>query len=160
MVPSQGRADQAAPPPGAPMSRHRRQRRREETIDQILDGAVQVMAEEGVAGLSLCEVARRMGIQPPSLYKYFPSKLALYDALFKRGARETLTVFRTAVAQAEPGWAALTAGTEAIMRLGLDHQVIPHLLHSRPVPSLPPPAHALAPLIALLHPARRPLPAP
>ncbi len=136
------------------MSRHRRQRRREQTIDQILDVAVQVMAEEGVAGLSLSEVARRMGIQPPSLYKYFPSKLALYDALFKRGARETLTVFRTAVAQAEPGWAALTAGTEAIMRLGLDHQVIAQLLNWRPVPGFTPSAEAFAPSIEFVEEVR------
>ena len=85
------------------------------------------MAQEGVAGLSLSEVARRMGIQPPSLYKYFPSKLALYDELFKRGAREALAVFGAAVVRAEPGWAALTAGTEAIMRWGLDHQVLGQL---------------------------------
>jgi AcrR family transcriptional regulator len=154
MVPSQGRADQAAPPPGAPASPHRRQRRREQTIDEILDVAVQVMAEEGVAGLSLSEVARRMGIQPPSLYKYFPSKLALYDALFERGARESLAVFRAAVAQAEPGWAALTAGTEAIMRLGLDHQVIAQLLNWRPVPGFTPSAEAFAPSVEFVEEVR------
>src|SRR3954453_10022798 len=63
----------------------RRQRRRLETIEEVLDIAVAIMAEEGVAGLSLGEIARRMGIRPPSLYVYFPSKHALYDALFKRG---------------------------------------------------------------------------
>jgi len=64
----------------------RRRRRRAQTIDEILGAAVDLMAREGVAGLSLSGVARRMGIQPPSLYKYFPSKLALYDELFRRGA--------------------------------------------------------------------------
>src|SRR5919199_1995978 len=63
----------------------RRQRGRLETIEEVLDHAVEIMAEEGVAGLSLGEIARRMGIRPPSLYVYFPSKHALYDALFKRG---------------------------------------------------------------------------
>jgi hypothetical protein len=38
------------------------------------------------------------------------------------------------VAQAEPGWAALTAGTEAVMRLAFDHQVAGQLLSWRPVP--------------------------
>jgi hypothetical protein len=38
-----------------------------------------------VGFLSLSEVARH-GIQPPSRYKYFPSKLALYDELLGRGA--------------------------------------------------------------------------
>ena len=46
----------------------RRHRRRQETISEVLNVALQVMAEQGVAGLSLGEVARRMGIRPPSLY--------------------------------------------------------------------------------------------
>ena len=43
------------------------------------------MTEEGVNGLSLAEVARRLGVQPPSLYKYFPSLMAVYNELFLRG---------------------------------------------------------------------------
>ena len=133
----------------------RRRRRREQTIDEIVGIAVEVMAQEGVAGLSLSEVARRMGIQPPSLYKYFPSKLALYDELFKRGAGEVLAAFRAAVALAEPGWAALTAGTEAIMRWGLDHQVLGQLLNWRPVPGFAPSAEAFAPCLELVQEIRR-----
>ena len=133
----------------------RRRRRRAQTIDEILGVAVDVMAREGVAGLSLSEVARRMGIQPPSLYKYFPSKLALYDELFKRGAREALAAFRAAAARAEPGWAALTAGIEAIMRLGLDHQVAGQLLNWRPVPGFEPSAEAFAPSVELVEEVRR-----
>ncbi len=108
-----------------------------------------------MAGLSLSEVARRMGIQPPSLYKYFPSKLAIYDALFARGAREVLTVFRAATARAEPGWAALAAGIEAIMRRGLDHQVVAQLLNWRPVPGFEPSQEAFAPSIELVEEVRR-----
>jgi len=155
MEPSQGRADQAIPAPDTSTGLNRRQRRREQTIDQILDVAVQVMAEEGVAGLSLSEVARRMGIQPPSLYKYFPSKLALYDALFQQGGREVLAVFRGAVAQAGSGWAALAAGIEAIMRLGLDRQVVAQLLTWRPVPGFEPSAEAFAPSIEFVEEVRR-----
>src|SRR5712671_5556569 len=46
----------------------RRQRRRQETIEEVLGLAAQIMAEQGVAGLSTGEIARRMGIRPPSLY--------------------------------------------------------------------------------------------
>src|SRR6266545_7344676 len=154
MEPSQGRADQTTPAGGTSMGLDRRARRRQQTIDEILDVAIEVMAEEGVAGLSLSEVARRMGIQPPSLYKYFLSKLAVYDALFQRAAREVLTVFRTAVAGAEPGWAALAAGTEAVMRLGLDHQVIAQLLNWRPVPGFEPSAEAFAPSVEFVEEVR------
>ncbi len=73
--------------PGPVAATDRRHRRRQETIEEILDIAVQIMAEQGVAGLSVGEIARRMGIRPPSVYVYFPSKHALYDALFARGAQ-------------------------------------------------------------------------
>jgi AcrR family transcriptional regulator len=133
----------------------RRRRHREQTIDEIVGVAVEVMAQEGVAGLSLSEVARRMGIQPPSLYKYFPSKLALYDELFKRSAREALAVFRAGAARAEPGWAALCAAIEAVMRLGLDHQVAAQLLNWRPVPGFEPSAEAFAPSLEFVAEIRR-----
>ena len=68
----------------------RRARRRQETIEEILDIAIDVMSEDGVTGLSLAEVARRLGVRPPSLYKYFPSLHAVYDALFLRGSHEHL----------------------------------------------------------------------
>ena len=66
----------------------RRHRRREETIREIVDVAVELMGEHGAAGLSLGDVARRMGIRTPSLYGYFDSKNALYDAVFERGWRQ------------------------------------------------------------------------
>src|SRR5512142_1822399 len=81
----------------------RRARRHEQTVDEILDLAVSVMTEEGVNGLSLAEVARRLGVRPPSLYQYFPSLIAIYDALFRRGQVEHLAVMREAMAGAEPG---------------------------------------------------------
>src|SRR3712207_5401291 len=80
----------------------RRHRRRQETIEQVLDVAVEVMADQGVGGLTLGEVARRMGIRPPSLYVYFDGKHALYEALFERGWRELLATMR-AVRAEEPG---------------------------------------------------------
>src|SRR3954451_20455862 len=71
----------------APVRIDRRQRRRLETIEEIVDVAVEVMTEHGVGGLSLGEVARRMGMRTPSLYVYFASKNAVYDAVFARGWR-------------------------------------------------------------------------
>src|SRR6202166_1165477 len=81
----------------------RRARRRLETIEEILQIATEVMTEEGVNGLSLAEVARRLGVQPPSLYKYFPSLMAVYDELFRRGQAEHLAIMRNALSAAAPG---------------------------------------------------------
>ena len=41
----------------------------QETIEEILDISIEVMTEHGVNGLTLAEVARRLGVQTPSIYK-------------------------------------------------------------------------------------------
>jgi AcrR family transcriptional regulator len=123
----------------------RRARRRQETIEEILDIAEDVMTEEGVNGLSLAEVARRLGVQPPSIYKYFPSLMAIYDALFRRGQLEHLEIMRRAMAGAQPGLAALTAGLEASGRWALANRAAAQLLFWRPVPSFEPSPEAFAP---------------
>ena len=135
-------------PPSPPADR--RARRRQETIAEILDIAETVMSEEGVNGLSLAEVARRLGVQPPSIYKYFPSLMAVYDALFRRGQREHLAVMRAAMSESEPGLDALTSGLEASGRWALANQAIAQLLFWRPVPSFEPSAEALAPSIEMI----------
>src|SRR5215475_9456915 len=106
----------------------RRARRHQETVDEILEIANTVMLEEGVNGLSLAEVARRLGVQPPSLYKYFPSLIAVYDALFLRGASEHLVVVRDAMAAAQPGLVALTAGLDASGRWSIANRALAQLL--------------------------------
>jgi AcrR family transcriptional regulator len=133
----------------------RRQQRRQETIDEILRIAIDVMAEEGVAALSLSEVARRLGIRPPSLYKYFPSRLAVYDALFRRGWKEALAAFRTGVGTAAPGLPALAAGVEAIGRYGMANQVVAQLTSWRPVPGFQPTTAAYAPSLEFMEEVRR-----
>lgn len=118
----------------------RRARRRQETIEEILDVAVDVMAEEGVAALSLAEVARRVGIKPPSLYKYFPSKLAVYDALFGQGNRELLETCRAAQAaraDADPA-TRIRVVSEAFFRWSLAHPVVAQLMFWRTVPGFEP----------------------
>jgi AcrR family transcriptional regulator len=133
----------------------RRQQRRQETIDEILRHAVAVMETEGVAALSLSEVARRMGIKQPSLYKYFPSKLAVYDELFRRGSEALLAIFRAAAREQEPGIPALLAGLRAIGRFQLENKVLAALLQWRPVPGFEPSAEAFAPNVQFVAEARR-----
>jgi AcrR family transcriptional regulator len=135
----------------------RRARRRQETIEEILDIARDVMTEEGVNGLSLAEVARRLGVQPPSLYKYFPSLMAIYDAIFERGQIDNLAELRRGMAGAEPGLAALVAGLEASGRWALANRAVAELLFWRPVPSFHPSAEAFAPSVEMVELQRRAL---
>jgi AcrR family transcriptional regulator len=123
----------------------RRARRRQETIEEILDIAQEIMAEEGVNGLTFSEVARRLGVQPPSLYKYFDSLTALYDGLFRRGQTAHLQSMRAAFDQAAPGLDALEAGLEASGRWCLSNAPLAQLLFWRPVPRFEPSAESMAP---------------
>lgn len=128
----------------------RRSRRRQETIEEILDIARDVMTEEGVNGLSLAEVARRLGVQPPSIYKYFPSIMAVYDALFLQGQLDHLEVLRQAMDGPEPGVDALTRGLEASGRWLLQNRAIAQLLFWRPVPNFHPSPEAFAPSLEMM----------
>lgn len=70
--------------------RDRRAERREATRIEILDAAWELVREQGLAGLSLRDIAAKIGMQPPSLYWYFDSKHAIYDAMFADGNRTLL----------------------------------------------------------------------
>jgi AcrR family transcriptional regulator len=133
----------------------RRELRRSQTIEEILAIAIEVMAEVGVAGLSLSEVARRLGIRPPSLYKYFPSRLALFDRLFQLGHQQHLDEFRAGADGAELGLPALIAALGASGRWAMANQPLAQLLFWRPVPGFEPSAEAYAPSIAMVEDVRR-----
>lgn len=127
----------------------RRHRRRLETIEQVLDVAVELMSEQGVAGLTLGEVARRMGIRPPSLYVYFDGKHALYDALFERGWRvlqKDLRVVEAALERTDPV-ADLHEGARAFVRWAIEHPAYSALMLWRPVPGFEPSERAFVPAV-------------
>jgi AcrR family transcriptional regulator len=65
-----------------------REARRRSAHNAIIDAAWSLVREEGLAGLSLRDLARRAGITAPTIYAYFDSKNAIYDAMFGRAATE------------------------------------------------------------------------
>ena len=136
------------------VSLDRRQRRRLETIEEVLDIAAEIMAEQGVAGLSIGEIARRMGIRPPSLYVYFPSKNALYDALFARGAELILAQMQQDAAELAGSDLSfeeqLVASARAFIDWCVAHPAYSQLLFWRPVPGFAPTEEAYAPAVRLL----------
>ena len=102
------------------------------------------MTTEGVNGLSLAEVARRLGVQPPSLYKYFPSLMAIYDALFLEGQRDNLAAMRARHGRgpARAGRAHRRPRSERALVSG--QPPVAELLFWRPVPSFHPSPEAFA----------------
>ena len=63
-------------------NRDRRAERREATRREILDTAWEIARRDGLAAVTLREVAQRIGMRSPSLYTHFDSKNAIYDAMF------------------------------------------------------------------------------
>src|SRR5437870_12147699 len=70
--------------------RDRLAERHEATKAEILDAAWELVRAQGLAALSLRDLARKVGMQAPSLYSYFDSKHAIYDAMFLQGNLELL----------------------------------------------------------------------
>jgi AcrR family transcriptional regulator len=56
--------------------------RRQATRERIIDAAWILARRDGLAALSFREVAAAVGMRAPSLYTYFDSKNALYDAMY------------------------------------------------------------------------------
>lgn len=75
---------------GPPVVTDRRSARREATRAEIVDAAWDVVREKGLAGLNLRDLGTRVGMKAQSLYSYFDSKDAIYDAMFRQGLEEQL----------------------------------------------------------------------
>jgi AcrR family transcriptional regulator len=112
---------------------------------EALDHAVELMTTEGVGALSVSEVARRTGIRGPSLYKYFPSRQAMFDALFARGLAAQQAAVRAAVDGLPRGLPRIRAAAAAVVRWAVEHPALAQLLHWRPVPGFHPSPGVLAP---------------
>lgn len=52
---------------------------------EIIEAAWRLARERGLAGWALRDLASAVGMRAPSLYVYFDSKFALYDAMFADG---------------------------------------------------------------------------
>ncbi|HEB89155.1 MAG TPA: TetR family transcriptional regulator [Deltaproteobacteria bacterium] len=77
--------------PSAPATRQGQERR-----EAILATAVEVFGEAGFAGARVDEIARRVGIQRPSLLYHFPDKRTLYAAAIDQVLRDLTTRFQRA----------------------------------------------------------------
>jgi AcrR family transcriptional regulator len=124
--------------PSVPVEPDRRARRRRETIEEALDHAEQIMTEQGVGGLTVTEMARRMGVRSPSLYKYFSSLHAVYNALFARGLTRLDAAMESALSPTPPSTEGLRVGVKAVVRWCIEHPGLAQLMFWRPVPGFEP----------------------
>jgi AcrR family transcriptional regulator len=69
----------------APARLDRRTARRQETMDEIVAAAWDIVREQGLAGLAMRDLGERVGMKAQSIYSYFASKNEIYDAMFHEG---------------------------------------------------------------------------
>lgn len=80
----------------------RRAERYAATRAEILHEAWKLVRASGLGSLSMRELGARVGMRAQSLYAYFPSKYAIYDAMFAASSRELLVKVTDLVSTEDP----------------------------------------------------------
>jgi AcrR family transcriptional regulator len=62
---------------------------RAETLEQIMDAAEYLFSKHGLYGVTLRDVAQKVGVHTSLMHYYFEDKLALFKAVFARRAEVT-----------------------------------------------------------------------
>ena len=119
------------------MTRDRRAERHAATRAEILAAAWELVRVQGLGGLTLRDVATKVGMRPPSLYHYFDSKHAVYDAMFAEGNRTLLARIAAEEWPAEPR-ALLTKVARVFVQFGVEDPARAQLLFQRTLPDFEP----------------------
>ena len=117
--------------------------RRDATRERILEAAWELARDQGLAAVSLREVARRVGMRAPSLYTYFPSKNAIYDAMYADGARQLAETLAGRAEGADPE-ATFSNRVRCFTGFCLADPLRYQLIFERPVPGFEPTPESFA----------------
>lgn len=128
-----------------------RDKRREVARAAILDAAWTVAREQGLASLTLRQVAARVGMQAPSLYSHFASKHAIYDAMFEQAWRsydEVVDAFEPRL-PSEPR-SALKLMARSFFAFATADLARHQLMNQRVIPDFTPSAESYAPALRVV----------
>jgi len=131
-----------------------RQARRRSARDAIVDAAWTAVREQGLSALSLRDLARRAGITTPTVYSYFDSKSAIYDAMFGRAA-EQFAARMTEPFDAEDPHAVLVAGVRRFVEFCTADVARYQLLFQRVIPGFEPSPESYAHAVRALEATRQ-----
>ena len=132
----------------------RRAARHQATKARIVDAAWALAREEGLAGISLRELAKRVDLRQPSLYSYFDSKHALYDAMFAEGYEQLLASVDSLELRGDPR-TQVREMARAFTQLSVEDTVRAQLLFQRTLPGFEPSPESYALANQFLEYARR-----
>ena len=130
-------------------STDRRPERHAATKRGIVEAAWRLARERGLGGWSLRDVAGAVGMRAPSLYVYFDSKNALYDAMFADGNAELLRRIDAAATDAAdralPPRDVVHTAADLFFGFCVEDPARHQLLFLRPVPGFEPSPGSYAP---------------
>jgi AcrR family transcriptional regulator len=128
--------------------------RREAKIASIIVAAWSLARNDGIQVLSLRALANRVGMREPSLYAYFDSKNALYDAMFADGNRQLLARMDSLELPAADSRAALKVVLGAFADFAVEDPARNSLLFRRVIPGFEPSPESYALAVDALSRAR------
>jgi AcrR family transcriptional regulator len=132
----------------------RRARRHQATKARILEAAWDIARTEGLAGIALRDLAARVDLSQSSLYSYFDSKHALYDAMFADGYRQLIKEVGHIELDAEPR-RAFKQVAHFMIRVSSEDVPRYQLLFTRTIPGFEPSAESYALAVDFLQEGRR-----
>ncbi len=118
----------------------RKQRRagvREAAQEEILQAAWKLVRERGPAALTLRDLAKAVDMRAPSLYSYFASKHAIYDAMFADGNRRIWQYVQQQPAESDPRQQ-IKVWMRAVVRFCCADPALYQLLFQRSIPGFEP----------------------
>ena len=135
--------------------RDRRAERFAATRREILDAAWELAATEGLVGIAMRDLGAQVGMRAQSLYAYFPSKHAMYDAMFAEGNRELLARVQ-AIDEVDPE-PCLRAHARVFVQFCVEHPARYQLLFQRTIPGFEPSPESYTTAVEVLAIARETL---
>lgn len=138
--------------------RDRAAERREATQREILEAAWALAQDRGLLEFTLRDVADRVGMRAPSLYTHFPSKHAIYDAMFGQAWTdyEQLILAELDALPPDPDPRAIVRrASRVFFDFSVADPARSQLMIQRTIPGFEPSAESYAPAVRTLEHSRR-----
>ncbi len=126
-----------------------RRARRDSARQAILDAAWGLARQEGLLGWSLRDLAAQAGITTPTVYAYFESKGAIYDAMFGQAAAQ-FDAYMSETPDVDDPRERFAAYGRRFFTFCTDDAARYQLLFQRTVPGFEPSADSYAPSVRAL----------
>ena len=126
-----------------------REARREAARARLLATAWEMVREHGLGALTLRQLAKRAGVTTPTVYAYFDSKNAIFDAMFGEAA-EVFAASRTDLPDSGSTFDNLVADARRWVEFCTSDVARYQLLFQRPIPGFEPSAESYAPAVRAL----------